>query len=134
MGDPTDTVTMMMERFERRYQGFKDELPSRQARAAFERVRRVARKHSTALNRFPDIDFERPLLLTVVLDQQVQIDNLDRELARTRNLLYAVTQFIEDHHGTQLPPQRGSRPVGSELDRVGQARLEDHAGAHPVPA
>jgi hypothetical protein len=134
MGDPTDTVTTMMERFEARYRGFKDELPSRQARGAFERIRRVARKHSTALNRFPDIDFERPLLLTVVLDQQVQIDNLDRELARTRNLLYAVTQFIEDHHGIQLPPVRGARPVGSELDRLGQARLEDHPDAAPVPA
>ena len=134
MGDPTDTVTAMHRRFEARYGGFRDELPTRAARDAFDRTRLVARRHSTALNRFPDIDFERPLLLAVVLDQQVQIDALDRELARTRTQLHAVTSFLEAHHAIHLPPVRGSRPVGNELDRLGQTRLHDHPHAPSVPA
>lgn len=133
MGDPTDTITMLMERWELRYAPYRDEL-SKAARFEFDDLRRVARRHSTALNRMADVDFERPFLLTLLLHEKLLNRELRRDQARDRNQLQAITKILEDNFGIRLPPLRGSRPVGSELDRVGQARLEDTPAEVPVPA
>lgn len=81
MGTTNDTTTRMLERWHVRYADFAGELTP-QARGAFERIRIVAHKHSAALNQRPDLDFERPLLLAVLIDLQLQVDDLKAKLSR----------------------------------------------------
>jgi hypothetical protein len=66
MGQSTPTTTMALDTFERRYAEFRAELP-RAEQPMFDDLVERARRHSNALNRRPHMDFERPVLLAMLL-------------------------------------------------------------------
>ena len=83
MGSTNDTVTRMLERWYDTYGDLIDELTPA-AREAFDRLRAQVHKHSAALNRHPVIDYERPLMLVLVVDLQRQIQDLERQVAQLK--------------------------------------------------
>ena len=80
MGANNDTVTRMLDRWKESYADLIGEL-SPEATAAFQRLRATAHKHSAALNRKPVIDYERPLMLVLLIDLQRQVMVLQQQLA-----------------------------------------------------
>lgn len=132
MGDPTSTTTMMLHAFQARYAEFRDEL-SRLERALFDEAYADCFNHSTALNRRPGIDSERPIFLAMLLAEKARRLALERQVAQLRGTVNALAALLEDEYGTRLPVVRGNRPNRVELDRLGQARLPHYPQAHPVP-
>lgn len=132
MGDPTDTITMAHQRFDARYAPFADELPKTH-RAAYEDMRRVARRGSTALNRMGDMDFERPMFLLLLINERVRNDALEAELNRTRMRLDSKIGDLEAKLA-QLLAERGDRPERSQHHGLALDSGRDPAPQVPVPA
>lgn len=121
MGQSTPTTTMALDTFEQRYAGFRSELAPRE-REWFDELVCRARRHSNAINRRPGLDFERPVLLTMLLEGLRDLDETRRELARTRRQLEEACCALRD---AGLVVRRVPAPEPEQLDRLGQTRLGD---------
>ncbi|HUR61001.1 MAG TPA: hypothetical protein VM286_01375 [Candidatus Thermoplasmatota archaeon] len=129
MGQSVPTVTHMLDRFQSRYGGFRAGLP-RSEQALFDRLVAEGHRHTNALNSHPEMDFERPLFLAMLL---ATIDRLEREQATLQRGIHGLERRLgEVSDGVpagRLPPPDAQQPGG-----VGQARLGDVEDGGPVPA
>lgn len=126
MGQSTPTTTMALDTFEQRYAGFRSELSPREQFWFDELVCR-ARRHSNAINRRPALDFERPVLLSMLLEGMRELEETQRVLGETRRQLEEALRALAEAGLVVRRPARFSR---EELARLGQVRLED-AGSTP---
>ncbi len=121
MGQSTPTTTMALDVFESRYAAYRAELGAREQHW-FDELLCRARRHSNAINRRPALDFERPVLLAMLLEGMAELDQTRLELARTRQQLKEVCHALED---ARVVVRRVPPPTPEQLSRVGQARLTD---------
>jgi len=110
MGQSTPTTTMALDEFERRYSHFRAEL-GRQEKSCFDELVCRARRHSSAINRRPHLDFERPVLLAMLIGEMQHSADLRRRVEHLERLLM----------DTGLAPR--PRPSYAEMARHGQRRL-----------
>lgn len=130
MGQSTPTTTTALDTFAQRYAQFRAELPPREQAWLDELVRR-ARRHSNAINRRPHLDFERPVLLAMLLEGMRLMDDQSREMAGLRTDLEAALDALAD---AGLVARRVPAPDPLLAGRVGQTRIFDHAAPGAVPA
>lgn len=119
MGQSTPTTTMALDAFEQRYAAFRSELEPREQRW-FDELLCRARRHSNAINRRPALDFERPVLLTMLLEGLREHEETQRALEATRKQLEELCHALAD---AGLVVRRVPPPTPEQLDRLGQARL-----------
>lgn len=125
MGQSVPTVTHMLDRFQARYAGFRAGL-TRTEQALFDRLVAEGHRHMNSLNSHPEMDFERPLFLAMLL---ATIERLEREQGAFDRRLRAV-EGVKDG----VPARRVPAPDAQQPGGVGQARLGDVADGGPVPA
>ena len=124
MGQSTPTTTMAFETFEHRYAAFRSELHPREQRWFDELVCR-ARRHSNAINRRPHMDFERPVMLAMLMEGMREMEDTRAELEATQRQLREACTALADAGMMR----RRVRPMrAEEMGRVGQRRLEDVGG------
>lgn len=121
MGQSTPTTTMALDNFELRYAGFRSELSPKEQFWFDELVCR-ARRHSNAINRRPSLDFERPVLLSMLIEGMREVEETRRVLGQTRQQLDEACRALAD---AGLVVRRVPAPTRSELERVGQTRLTE---------
>ncbi len=119
MGQSTPTTTMALDEFEVRYAAFRSELAARE-QVWFDELVCRARRHSSAINRRPALDFERPVLLSMLLEGIRELEDVRRQLDDTRHQLEETCHVLAD---AGLVVRRVAPPTREQLDRVGQARL-----------
>src|SRR5688572_898340 len=120
MGQSTPTTTMALDTFEQRYSGFRSELTPKEQFWFDELVCR-ARRHSNAINRRPSLDFERPVLLSMLIEGMRELEETKRVLEQTRQQLDEACRALAD---AGLVVRRVPAPTRSELEKVGQMRLD----------
>lgn len=130
MGQSTPTTTMALDEFERRYAPFRSELAGVE-QGWFDELVCRARRHSNAINRRPHLDFERPVLLAMLMEGMRELEETRRELERTREDLEEAWNALGE---AGLAVRRVPRRSRQQLDRVGQTRLTDLEAARRVPA
>jgi hypothetical protein len=86
MGQSTPTTTMALDTFIQRYAAFRSELHPRE-QAWFDELVCRARRHSNAINRRPHLDFERPVMLSMMLEGMKELEDTQRELHAMRREL-----------------------------------------------
>lgn len=123
MGQSTPTTTIALDIFTQRYAAFRAEL-ERDEQTWFDELVCRARRHSNAINRRPHLDFERPVMLAMLLEGMRMMDDKSREMQE-------VLDALKD---AGLALRRVPAPKPIELGRVGQTRIDDHQAAGPVPA
>jgi hypothetical protein len=124
MGQSTPTTTMALDEFEARYAGFRAELDARE-QVWFDELVCRARRHSNAINRRPSMDFERPVILSMLIEAERQRQATRAELAATQRQLKEVCEALA---------QMGVVVRRRAQEAHGQARLgEDGAGSPPTP-
>ena len=121
MGQSTPTTTMALDTFEQRYAGYRSEL-ARREQVWFDELVCRARRHSNAINRRPALDFERPVILSMLLEGMRELDETRRELVLARRQLEEICHALAD---AGLVVRRLPAPEREHLDRLGQTRLED---------
>jgi DNA-binding MarR family transcriptional regulator len=112
---------MALDTFEERYAAFRSELNPVEQRWFDELVCR-ARRHSNAINRRPHLDFERPVFLSMLLEGMRELESTRRELGTAQRRLKEAMDALSE---AGLVVRRVSPPTPEQLDRLGQARLED---------
>jgi hypothetical protein len=130
MGQSTPTTTNALDEFGARYAAFRAELEPRE-QAWFDELVCRARRHGNAINRRPHLDFERPVVLAMLLEGMRMMDDQSREMSLLRQDL---EDALDDLTAAGLVVRRLPAPSPLELGRVGQTRIEDHAADGPVPA
>lgn len=95
MGQSTPTTTMALDTFESRYAAFRNELHPVEQHWFDELVCR-ARRHSSAINRRPHLDFERPVMLAMLLEGMRELEETRLEVDHVRGLLLQVRGALED--------------------------------------
>jgi hypothetical protein len=95
MGQSTPTTTMALDTFESRYAAFRAELAPREQTWFDELVCR-ARRHSSAINRRPHLDFERPVMLAMLLEGMRLMDDQSHEMAMLRRDLEAALAALRE--------------------------------------
>lgn len=123
MGQSTPTTTMALDTFEQRYAGFRSELLPRE-QAWFDELVCRARRHSNAINRRPALDFERPVLLSMLLEGMRELEETQRVLAETRQQLREACDALVK---AGLVVRRHPSLTREQLNHLGQLRLEDVA-------
>ena len=123
MGQSTPTTTMALDTFEARYAGFRSELTLLEQKW-FDELVCKARRHSNAINRRPHLDFERPVLLAILLEAVAELEGTRRELDRVKKQLEEACLALED---AGMVVRRVPAPTAEQLGRVGQTRIEDAA-------
>lgn len=118
MGQSTPTTTMAFETFEDRYRHFKSELHPREQRL-FEQMLEGARRRSNAINRRPHLDFERPVILAMMVQCMQELQETRAELDLTRAQLREACKALEEHGWAQ----RKIRHRFHDLAAHGQVRL-----------
>ena len=121
MGQSTPTTTMALDTFEQRYAAFRSELHPHE-RAWFDELVCRARRHSNAINRRPHLDFERPVLLSMLLEGMRELDDLRGEMATLQRQLEEACRALAD---AGLVTRRVSPPGPELLGELGQLRLVD---------
>ena len=142
MGQSAPTVTDAFDAFQQRYAAFRAELEPREQRWYDELVC-AARRHSNAINRRPHLDFERPVMLAMMLEAMRHLEDAEARSARMREELQEVQRALVD---AGLAVRRLPAPEPLGLGRVGQTRILGSFGpgqahqapgdeaVHPVPA
>ena len=130
MGQSAPTVTDAFETFARRYAPFRAELEPRE-QAWFDELLCAARRHSNSINRRPHLDFERPVMLAMLLESMRHLDEADARSDRMHGELQEVQRALVD---AGLAVRRLPAPEALGLGRVGQTRIQDHEALRPVPA
>lgn len=118
MGQSTPTTTMALDEFEHRYSAFRSELHPREQKWFDELVCR-ARRHSNAINRRPHLDFERPVMLAMLMEGMRELEDTRTQLVSARRQLDEACRAMED---AGMLRRRARRPF-SELVRKGQTRI-----------
>ena len=95
MGQSTPTTTMALDTFEHRYAAFRSELHPREQRWFDELVCR-ARRHSSAINRRPHLDFERPVMLAMLMEGMRELDETRHLLDLTQKQLREACRALEE--------------------------------------
>lgn len=75
VGQSAPTNSEAFQAFEARYAAFRRELKPDE-RAWFDEVVCEARRHTTAINRYPHLDFERPMMLSVLVGIMRRFDDV----------------------------------------------------------
>lgn len=109
---------MALDTFEQRYAGYRSEL-SPQERRWFDELVCRARRHSNAINRRPHLDFERPVMLAMMMETMRELDETRAELDITRLQLREACRALEE----QGVLQRKVRRSFAEQAVHGQVRL-----------
>ncbi len=123
MGQSTPTTTMALDSFEHRYAAFRSELHPRE-RVWFDELVCRARRHSSAINRRPHMDFERPVMLAMLMESLRDLEDTRAALDATRRQLDEACLALADHGIVR----RRLRPMSPEqMGKLGQRRLEDVA-------
>ena len=130
MGQSTPTTTSALDTFGTRYAAFRAELEPRE-QAWFDELVCRARRHSNAINRRPHLDFERPVVLAMLLEGMRLMEDQSREMALLRHDLEDALHALAD---AGMVARRLPAPEPFGLGRVGQTRIEDHAALGAVPA
>ncbi|MBI2078370.1 MAG: hypothetical protein HYT80_08405 [Euryarchaeota archaeon] len=120
MGQSTPTTTMALDTFELRYAGFRSELAPKE-QVWFDELVCRARRHSNAINRRPALDFERPVLLTMLLEGMRELEDTQRLLGETRRQLEEACRALAE---AGLVARRPPPSTREELERMGQRRLD----------
>ena len=118
MGQSTPTTTMAIDTFETRYGAFRSELHPREQEWFDELVCR-ARRHSNAINRRPHLDFERPVMLAMLLEGMRELDATRREQERLAKELRELRRRLVE---AGLVQQRATLDPAF-LGKVGQTVL-----------
>src|SRR5688572_602089 len=130
MGQSAPTVTDAFDTFGKRYAAFRAELePVEQE--WFDELLCAARRHSNAINRRPHLDFERPVMLAMLLEAMRHLDESEARTDRLHEELREVQHALVD---AGLAVRRLPPPEALGLGRVGQTRIHDHQALRPVPA
>lgn len=95
---------MAIDQFERRYAEFRAELP-RAEKPMFDDLVERARRHSNALNRRPHLDFERPVLLAMLLGCVEREQEVEREMAVLRGQLTEACKALQEAGMVQTRPR-----------------------------
>jgi predicted transcriptional regulator len=127
MGQSAPTVTDAFETFQARYAAFRAELHPREQRW-FDELVCAARRHSNAINRRPHLDFERPVMLAVLMEAMRRMGESEARLQRE---VQEVQRALLD---AGLAVRRLPAPEALGHRGVGQARLHDHEAPRAVPA
>lgn len=142
MGQSAPTTTDAFETFQSRYAAFRAELEPRE-QLWFDELVCAARRHSNAINRRPHLDFERPVMLAMLLEAMKHLDAAAARTDRMQEELREVQLALRD---AGLAVRRLPAPDPLGLGRVGQTRIHgpfqplvDRAAANdealrPVPA
>ncbi len=130
MGQSTPTTTMALDIFRDRYDAFRSELPPRE-QAWFDELLCRARRHSNAINRRPHMDFERPVLLSMLMEGMREIEVMRAALEATQRQLEETNHALAD---AGLVVRRVPAFTKEQLGRMGQTRIDDHEAADSVPA
>lgn len=93
MGQSTPTTTMAIDTFELRYREFRAELHPRE-QVWFDELVCRARRHSSAINRRPHLDFERPVMLAMLLEGMRELDETRGEVERLRLEMHRVREAL----------------------------------------
>lgn len=120
MGQSTPTTTMAFGTFETRYREFRAELHPQEQRI-FDRLLEAARRHSNAINRRPHLDFERPVMLAMLMEGMQELEATRADLQATRQQLKEACHALED---AGLIARRVQPMTAVEMGRVGQTRIE----------
>lgn len=129
MGQSTPTTTMAFGEFEARYREFRAELHPRE-QDIFDRLLERAGRHSNAINRRPHLDFERPVMLAMLMESVQEQDQLRDELESMKRQLKKTCHALTD---AGLVVRRVPTPTPEQLGRMGQTRLPGHQTLGPVP-
>lgn len=121
MGQSTPTTTMALDTFEQRYAGFRSELMPKE-QVWFDELVCRARRHSNAINRRPALDFERPVLLSMLLEGMRELEETQRVLGETRRQLDEALRALAE---AGMMVRRAGPATQEQLDRLGQRRLDD---------
>lgn len=132
MGDPNETLTQTLQLLQQAFKDFERELP-RNERAAYQELYRMAHRAMAPLNRRPDADYQRVAMMAMLVGLCALVMRQGRRLDKAETQLRLLAKLLEEHD-IQIPPLRGARPDGPELDRVGQERLTNYPPPGPVPA
>ena len=137
MGQSAPTVTDAFDAFQARYAAFRAELEPRE-QEWFDELVCAARRHSNAINRRPHLDFERPVMLAMMLEAMKHLAESEARTARMQAELQEVQRALVDA-GLAVRRLPAPEPVG--LGRVGQTRIHEPFGptageqaVRPVPA
>jgi hypothetical protein len=114
---------MALDSFERRYAPFRSELHPRE-RVWFDELVCRARRHSSAINRRPHMDFERPVMLAMMMEGMRELEDTRSVLDATRRQLDEACRALSEH-GIVRRRLRMLSP--EQMGRIGQRRLEDLA-------
>ncbi|HET6399372.1 MAG TPA: hypothetical protein VFH47_07445 [Candidatus Thermoplasmatota archaeon] len=121
MGQSTPTTTIALDIFLQRYSQFRSELHPRE-QAWFDELVCRARRHSNAINRRPHMDFERPVMLAMMLEGMREVEDLRQEVEGLRLLLQETREVLVE---SGLAERRVVPPSPFELGRVGQTVLAE---------
>jgi hypothetical protein len=94
MGQSTPTTTMAIDTFEARYAAYRAELHPRE-QAWFDELVCRARRHSSAINRRPHLDFERPVMLSMLLEGMRELDECRLECDGLRRDVLEMRRVLE---------------------------------------
>ena len=109
---------MAFDTFQQRYAPFRSELhPLEQV--WFDRLVEGARRHSNAINRRPHLDFDRPVMLAMMMEAMRELEETRTELESTRLQLREACKAMEAH-GVM---ERRLRHRFTELAVHGQVQL-----------
>ncbi|MHB8633964.1 MAG: hypothetical protein ACYDBQ_08380 [Thermoplasmatota archaeon] len=130
MGQSTPTTTIALDTFVARYAAFRSELEPRE-QAWFDELVCRARRHSSAINRRPVLDFERPVILAMLLEGMRLMEDQSQDMQALRNDL---REALDDIRDAGVAVRRVPAPPPFELGRVGQTRIDDHQAVGAIPA
>ena len=105
MGQSTPTTTIALDTFEARYAAYRAELEPREQQWFDELVCR-ARRHSNAINRRPHLDFERPVMLAMLLEGMRLMDDQSRDMQMLRKDLDEALRVLCDAGLAEKRPPR----------------------------
>ena len=134
MGQSAPTVTDAFAEFQARYAAFRAELHPHE-QPWFDELLCGARRHSNAINRRPHLDFERPVMLAMLLEAMKRLEAATQDGRQLREELREVQHALVD---AGLALRRLPPPLAVGDRGVGQTRLLDHVhgdeALRPVPA
>jgi hypothetical protein len=95
MGQSTPTTTMALDGFVARYAAYRAELHPRE-QAWFDELVCRARRHSNAINRRPHLDFERPVVLAMLLEGMRETDDARQAARSALDEVHVLRQEVEE--------------------------------------